>query len=180
MQPPNLCIQFQRGFCSYGNNCRFLHQSFGTYAQGGGRFGEARWTQAQGRGARGGGRYFHESHFQVSATASHSAPRLVQAREWSAPLNDANPLQQGASFNFRFMSWNILAAELVGQRPAQRSVVQASLLLVALVVVNPSLLALNPRPRHAVASASRMTAWGDVGAKDCIRRASTSKSSTCN
>ncbi|GIL56841.1 hypothetical protein Vafri_12138, partial [Volvox africanus] len=121
MQPPKLCIQFQRGFCSYGSKCRFMHQQFGAFSSGGGRSNGARWAQTQGRGGRGNAQYnyYQESYFQTSGSAWASGSRRAPTREWSSPCNDANSLQQGTSFNFRFMSWNILADELAHTHAAE-------------------------------------------------------------
>ncbi|GIM12728.1 hypothetical protein Vretimale_15903, partial [Volvox reticuliferus] len=110
MQPPKLCIHFQRGFCSYGSNCRFIHQQFGSFSHGGGRFNGARWTQTGGRGGRSNAPYcyYQESYFQSSGSTRASVSQPAPTRDWSV----SDPLQQGTSFTFRFMSWNILAAEL--------------------------------------------------------------------
>ncbi|GLI66132.1 hypothetical protein VaNZ11_009863 [Volvox africanus] len=121
MQPPKLCIQFQRGFCSYGSKCRFMHQQFGAFSGEGGRSNGPRWTQTRGRGGRGNAQYcyYQESHFQTSGSAWTSGSRRVPTREWSSTPNDGNPLQQGTSFTFRFMCWNILADELAHTHAAE-------------------------------------------------------------
>ncbi|GFR43062.1 hypothetical protein Agub_g4069 [Astrephomene gubernaculifera] len=124
MQPSKVCFHFaQRGFCSYGNSCRFVHERSGSFVTGSSSYGSGRWAASQ--NARGGqyrssepfGRQqsytiYHEQQLQVvRATSSRPscAPRARNERDWSTP-STLEP--QGPCLEFRFMSWNVLAAEL--------------------------------------------------------------------
>ncbi len=134
MQPP-VCYQFtQRGFCSYGSNCRFLHAAVGASW---GHGADARSGQGQPPGRRAPTHVFQqqqasfyfrsETQVLVSAAAgyrgSHGSTAPSHERSWTSAgggqdgqtiKNDRINREGGSrALDFRLMSWNILAAELV-------------------------------------------------------------------
>lgn len=144
MQPP-VCYQFtQRGFCSYGSNCRFLHAAVGATW---GHAAEARTVGSQPPGRRAPihvfekqqTSYYFRSETQVSVSAvagyrgSHGSTGPSHERSWTSAGGEqgiqtvknerVNRAAGSRALDFRVMSWNILAAELVrGSIASARSV----------------------------------------------------------